>query len=368
MVSVGYTSLTCAAAAGCCVLAVGCVEERTLPDPAPVVWVGERLELATNGEMRECGGNREYLDAFVGAALDDMGLETDTPIRYYLLTSEELREASDGWALLGARFASHNHAYTNVAVDTHELVHALRHAAIRYPLPGATFFEEGLAVMYQKDHRSLASDRDIMAALEFNRDLRAYIESEHYGVAGHFTQFLSGEHGVEAVAAYVGDQTGARNVEDLEVLFADHFGEPLAVAAQRYREEYPRCRHLARTRHLVECSQPPMQPVDHAINVSYQLACDDPDVLGPVDGRMWRSFTFDVPTTKRYLLHNAAMPFDFTLELVDCDRGCLGVDLVTSGAGTIYVSPDLEPGRYLVRLSREIESPGRVGVSIGRFD
>jgi hypothetical protein len=367
MGSVRHTTLTCGAAAACCVLAVGCVEERTLPDPAPVVWVGERLELATNGEMMECGGNREYLDAFVGAALDDMGLETDTPIRYYLLTPEELREASDGWALLGARFASRNHAYTNVAVDTHELVHAIRHAAIGYPLPGVTFFEEGLAVMYQKDWESLGSSRDVMEALHATPGLREYMPFEHYGTAGHFTQFLSGEHGVEAVAAYVGDQAGARNVEDLEVLFADRFGEPLAVEAQRYREEYPRCRHLARTRHVVECSQPPVQRGEHAINVSYELACDDPDVLGPVDGRMWRSFTFDITTAGGYSLMNGIMPFDFSIELVDCDRGCLGIDDWTD-YGAFYWTPHLEPGRYLVRLSREIDSPGRVGVSIGLFD
>jgi hypothetical protein len=253
-------------------------------------------------------------------------------------------------------------------VDTHELVHALRHDAVRYPLPGATFFEEGLAVLYQVSMETVDADRDVMAALRSVANLRDYMGFEYYGLAGHFTHFLAGEHGIEAVVAFVDDQAGARTIDDLDVLFTEHFGESLQAAVDRYRSEYPSCSHFARTRHAVECSQPPVQPVDGAIDISYELACDDPHVLGPIDGWMWRSFTFDVTRADRYELFNIAMPFDFTMEIVDCDRGCLGIDGSTPGIGSIYTNPELEPGRYLVRLSRPVDSPGRVGVHIDSFD
>jgi hypothetical protein len=348
-------------------MVASCADDIGPPDPAPVVWVGEHIELATNGEATACGGSWEYLDAFVGAALDDMGLEAEGPFRYYFLTTEELESVNDDSMPTGSRFAQGRRVYTNLPVDTHELVHALRHDAVRNPLPGVTFFEEGLAVLYQKNTRTVDSD-DVIAALESIPNLRDYMGFEYYGVAGHFTRFLAGEHGIEAVVAFVDDQGGARTIGDLDVLFTEHFSEGLETTVERYRSDYPSCSHFARTRHIVECSQPPVEPVEQAIDVSYELACDDPDVLGPVDGMMWRSFTFEVTRADRYDLFNAVMPFDFTMELVDCDRGCLGIDLATPGIGTIYTTPDLEPGRYLVRLSRPVDSPGRVGIDIGLFD
>jgi hypothetical protein len=351
-----------------CVLATGCTDDPSPPDPAPVVWVGEHIEVATNGEAVACGGSWEYLDAFVGAALGEMALQAEGPFRYYLLTPDELEAVNDPWMPVGSRHARGRRVYTNVAVDTHELVHAIRHDAVRNPLPGVTFFEEGLAVMYQQDARPLYPDRDVMAALRSISDLRAYMPGEHYGLAGHFTRFLASEHGIEPVVAFVDDQVEVGTVDDIEALFAEHFGESLGAAVERYPSVYPSCSHLARTRHVVECTQPPVEPVDQAIHMSYELACDDPDVLGPADGRMWRSFTFDVTEAGRYSLVNIFPPHDFTLELVDCERGCLGSTSSPPEGGTIYATPDLEPGRYLVRLSRTVDAPGSASVIINGFN
>lgn len=348
-----------------CALATGCTDDPSPPDPAPVVWVGEHIELATNGEAVACGGSWEYLDAFVGAALGEMGLAAGEPSRYYLLTPEEL-EALD-FCPPGTRCAEDGLVYTDRAIDTHELLHAVRHTAVAFPLPGARFFEEGLAVMYQQHPRPLGPDRDVIAALESTPGLQGSLPGEHYGLAGHFTRFLAVEHGIEAVVAFVDDQAGIQTIDDLDTLFADHFHESLYTAVERYRSDYPSCSHLARTRHVVECTQPPVEPVDRAIHMSYELACDAPDVLGPIDGRMWRSFTFDVTEAGTYDLYNATMPFDFTMEIIDCDRGCLGPDWRTEG-GSFFTSPDLEVGRHLVRLSRAMDSPGRVGIGIGGFD
>ncbi len=66
-------------------LICGC-EDAAPPDPAPVVWEGEHLEFATNGEAApQCGGTLPFLDAFVGMAASEMGLNPKAPVRYYLL-------------------------------------------------------------------------------------------------------------------------------------------------------------------------------------------------------------------------------------------------------------------------------------------
>lgn len=347
-------------------LAFGCSEPFVPPDPAPVVWVGEHVELATHGEVDECGGSREYIDAFVGAVLDDMGLEAEGKVRYYLLTDDELDEV--GLEPRNARHALDGRVYTNVTVDTHELTHAARHLAVGFPPPGVTFFEEGLAALYQIDSLPLDPDRDVMAALRSVSDLRDNMEYEHYGVAGHFTSFLVSEHGIEPVVAFVDDQAGVTTLAQLETLFAEHFSESLEGAIERYRSDYPSCFHLARTRHPVECSRPPVEPdEDGYINIRYDLTCDDPEALGPVGGWMWRSFTFDVTRADGYDVSNAIMPFDFTAELVDCARGCDG-SYTWSDTGVFLWAPDLEPGRHLVRFTRPVEQPGPVTIGMGRFE
>lgn len=83
---------------------------------------------------------------------------------------------------------------------------------------------------------------------------------------------------------------------------------------------------------------------------------------------MWRSFTIEVITPGRYRFTNGISPFDFQLEVVDCDRGCLtDVDIAVQSPGTIFDQPELSAGRYLVRLSREVDAPGRAGIDISGF-
>ena len=214
----------------------------------------------------------------------------------------------------------------------------------------------------------LRLERDVMAALRSVSDLRDLMDSKHYGVAGHFTSFLVSEHGIENVVAFVDDQGGVNTIAQLDALFIQHFGEGLERAIERYRSDYPSCFHLARTRHPVECSRPPIEPdEDGYINFRYDLTCDDPEALGPVGGWMWHSFTFDVTRADGYDVSNAIMPFDFTAELVDCERGC-GGSYTWSDTGIFLWAPDLEPGRHLVRFTRPVEQPGPVTIGMGRFE
>ena len=346
---------------------VGACEEPVPPDPAPVVWEGERIEIATHDELLACGGSFDYLDDFVFALQDDHGLEWGgTPIRYYMLTSEEL--AALDFCPPGARCIKDHRVYTDVAVDLHEMVHAIRSESLGQPLPGITYFEEGLAVLYDPETRTEDPSLDVYAGLESIADLNEYMSARHYGVAGHFTRFLVDTYGIEGHVAFVQAQASVGTVAELEVTFEETTGEPFAGVVDEYRAQYPLCSDLARTRHLLECAQPPVQPDGNSLRVEYELSCDDPEVLGPVGGRMWRSFTIEVITPGRYRFTNGISPFDFQLEVVDCDRGCLtDVDIAVQSPGTIFDQPELSAGRYLVRLSREVDAPGRAGIDISGF-
>lgn len=342
----------------------GACQEPAPPDPAPVVWEGERVEIAAHDELLACGGSFSYLDAFVAALHDDMGLEWGgTPVRYYMLSPDELAEL--GFCPSEARCIYEHRVYSDRALDLHELVHATRAEALGQPLPGITYFEEGLAVLYDTETRTEATSLDVYEGLESISDLNGYMSAGHYGVAGHFTRFLVDTYGMEDHAGFVEAQESVRTVADVEQTFEDVLGESLPSVVDEYRAEYPLCSDLARTRHLLECAQPPVVPDAGSIRVEYELACDDPEVLGPVEGRMWRSFTIEVAEPGRVRFTNAIAPFDFQLEVVDCESGCLtDVDLAVESPGTIFSNPELSPGRYLVRLSRSVDAPGRAGIDI----
>lgn len=353
----------------------GCAEPRP-PDPAPVVWEGEHLEFATHGSVDSCGGSLTFLDTFIGLAGAEMGLSLDAPVRYYLLSGRELTDLDfcpPGTACVFERFV-----YTSNAVNTHEATHATRHIGLGSTLPGLSFFEEGIAELYDLQPLYVDAERDVHAGLQAAEGLRGRLPFEFYGVAGDFVRFLEIEHGIEAVSDSLAAMRPLDNLEQLEPLFVEHFDESLDSAIARYREDYPVCSDFARARHVVECAQEPLSFVDGRIDVEYELSCEDPNVIGPIDGRMMRSFTFtlDEPERLFFFAPRPESPWElppcpspFEVEVIDCDRGCLS-DVDLHGPDEDDISPlpnegdDLPPGRYLVRLSRAVDEPGPACITV----
>lgn len=353
---------------------VGCTEP-TAPDPAPVVWSGQRIEVATHGNVLECGGSRAYLDAFAESVIAELEINAadDQRARIYLLEPAEL-DALD-FCPPGARCVYAERAYTDLAVDKHELLHALRGLEYGDSLPGPIFFEEGLATLYEDDGVGLPEDRDVFAGLESgSAGLRDRLELWWYGLAADFVAFLSREANMQTVARFLDASDAAQTVPDLEQVFEEQFGESLAEAAARYDEGTPRCTPFGRTRHVVECSE---EPTPIPGEVSFDLECAAGDVVGPMEGMMWRSFTFEVDEEALLLLRapvEGEAPFlqprcsGFTMQVTDCDRGCVSeIDIAEprDGEDVVEEAMNFSPGRYVVRLSRPVDDPGEACVEIG---
>lgn len=359
---------------GGCLVAVGCSEPAP-PDPAPVVWSGSRVEVATHGTVLECAGSRAYLDAFAERVIDELGIESGEGqrARIYLLEPDELDAL--GFCPPDARCVYADRVYTDLAVDKHELVHALRGLEYGNSLPGPIFFEEGLATLYEDDDVGTPEDRDVLLGLESgSQGLRGRLELWWYGLAAEFVAFLSRDESMQSVARFLDSAAGAETLVDLERVFEEHFDGSLEAAAERYDEETPRCTPFGRTRHIVECEE---EPLPIPAEVSFDLSCAAEGVVGPMDGTIWRSFTFEVEDDALLLLRTpleGESPFmqprcsGFTMQVTDCDRGCVSeIDIAEPREGEDEVEEALNfsPGRYVVRLSRPVDDPGEACVEIG---
>jgi len=357
--------------------ALAACETASPPDPAPVIWTGRRVELASNGGLTMCGGTAEYLDAFAVALIDDLDLDVgpDERARVYLLSEEEL-EALE-FCPPGARCVYEDFVYTDVVVENHELVHAVRGIQYGENLPGPTFFEEGLATMYMHDGFELPSERDLSEGLtSASNGLRGRLSAWWYGLGGDFVLFLARGWGMSSIADTINGLSHANTVEDVDRAFLESLGTSFGEAALQYESEVPRCSKFARTRHLVECAQDPLQL---PASVDFELECGSPSVIGPLDGVMWQTFTFEVEEEELLLLRppeTGEPPFQqpgcdgFTLQVTDCERGCLDdidIQRPRDGDDAIEDAAVFKPGRYVVRLGRPVDHPGRACLEVRPF-
>lgn len=363
-----------------------CGEPAPPPDPAPVVWSGEWIEIATNGGVRECGGSREFLDRFASRVIEDQGLDIPPGerARLYVLTPEELREL--GFCPPGTVCSYGRFAYTDVAIDKHETVHAVRGLRYGPRLVGPTFFEEGLATLYGK-RGTVVDDqpRDVYAALDAPADgLRGWMPTRWYPVSADFLGFLSHESSLAEIVWLVEHLENANTVGDVAETVEAQTGESLDSLAARFEQDYPACSPVSRTRYVVECEQNPMVFDEFGqLEPMAELSCEMDNVLGPLDGRMWTSFTFSVeqegdiqfraPLADGGSDQPLASKCPGTeLEVVDCDRGCLADPNLyvpwwkgLNGPGSFDDEVrHFLPGKYLVRLSREVDDPGLACVGI----
>ncbi|MEM6294575.1 MAG: hypothetical protein AAGA54_25095 [Myxococcota bacterium] len=355
-----------------------CETTVVVPDPAPVVWSGRRVEIATNGSAVECGGSRAFLDRFAGALIDEQGLELEDEqkARIYLLTPEELEELEfcpPGTVCGYGRFA-----YTDQALDKHELVHAVRGAAYGAELPGPTLFEEGLATLYGGSRGpGEAEERDVFAGLDAAEDgLNGRVSTRWYPVGADFMDFLARTSSYRVLSEFLEDLVGASQSGDVAVPFEERFGASFDESVVRFQTDFPVCTEISRTRLLVECAEDPL-PFDEngRLEPVFDLHCDDDKVLGPFEGKMWRTFTFEIETSQPIHFQapygvegddlSAACPRT-ELEVVDCERGCLAdpelyVPWWSGANGPASFTQEtrqFEPGRYVVRLSRDVDDPG----------
>ncbi len=208
--------------------------------------------------------------------------------------------------------------------------------------------------------------------------------TDWYPVGADFLGFLAQDSSYPDVVSFVDELEDATTVDDVAKHFEAHYGVPMDSAITEFREDYPACTRDSRTRFMIECTEDPLPFENGQMQPTFDLQCGAEATLGPLDGEMWTTFTFEVDeaTDLRFRAPLAsggdlarACP-GTKLDVFDCDRGCLAdPDLhvpwwsgANGPASFVDETRAFRPGRYLVRLSRDADDPGPVCVSIETED
>lgn len=343
----------------------GCEEPMPLP---PITWSGDHLDYGEIGEVpRLCGGTLPYLDEFVGIIQDRAQADPEERAVYYL--------APEGWSSELCAGTSWGCSRGNVAFGRsapleHELVHAVLHDPVGY---GDRVLAEGIAEAWDP-----AIPRDLPFAGDITEMLRNSSEPfdhRHYGRAGHFVSYLLAEYGTTSVFDVIAMTELDATEQQLESAFVSVFGKDIDGITAAYAE-YPECHSKVYSEAVWACTAlPSLGTIDTSrdldIDIRLTLDCSDDVTIGS-DARglsiaaeqpheMWQWVAFDVVETSGCFLEQAEAPSVSRIELMRCDIGCPGfyeewLEPAVSGVDGRWL--DLEPGHYVARFVRNIDSPG----------
>ncbi|MBC8071632.1 MAG: hypothetical protein IAG13_25120 [Deltaproteobacteria bacterium] len=340
------------------VFAAGCFDtydgHDLTPAPADLTYSSDALRYGAQAGFESCGWSLEYLERFIElyvAGSEDGDIEV--PVEYYFVDSATIgrEEVCGGGYRACARYGV---VYADSPVHTHEVVHAIRHLQHGGTSPGADLLEEGIAQLHYPV--AIGWDEDFRA-LDLPSILDAPIKAELYDSAANLLGVVAHERSFAVVEQLVDCSWTAAKAGEIEGLVEELVDVDL-VGLDAMVSAYPRCSPAARMRMLVECAAEPVSwnegpwattpRVIHAIG---SMACDDPRVLGPLDGRLWTFATIDVPTDGTYRL-DVESEEGQRLEMTSCDAICgEDIDLLWD-AGRREEELELSAGRAVVRLSR----------------
>ncbi|MEM7160540.1 MAG: hypothetical protein AAF799_47325 [Myxococcota bacterium] len=330
---------------------------RDPPEPFEIIHTHELVEVGADPSLPICGGSLDYIDRFVEHYVDHSSLGVlDEPVRFFYVTEELAFEICGRFACAGR-----GHAYSPWLTHPHELVHTIRHRQ-QQPL-GHNFFEEGAAQLYDATvDPSWPETFTITEALQYPQALAG----SHYDQAGHLMSFVRHRWSYHAVETLLDEMVDVTTEPELEDGLVEALGIGIDQLDADYREHYPRCDGIGWREMPIECSSDPLPwvrdengrgSIDRDIP---DFACGHPDAIGPAEGRVWTSFTFDVEEPGEHLIQIPDIA-GMSLELGSCDLGCdLGVAQWSDREdfGTIL---ELPAGRHVLRLSRALDDPGPVG-------
>lgn len=343
----------------------GCEEPTPLP---PITWSGDHLDYGEIGEVpRLCGGTLPYMDEFVGIIQDRAEAKPEQRALYFL--------APEGWdsewcSGHGLGCSLGNAAFGRVAPLEHELVHA---ALDRSVGNGDRVLSEGIAETWGSFlSKAPPFEGDISEIL---MDSSGQLETKFYPRAGHFVSFLLKEFGTPAVLDVMAMTPVDATEQQLESAFISVFGMDIDGITAAYAE-YPECHSKAYSEAVWACTTlPSLGTVDTSrdlqVDIRLTLDCSDDVTLGSdasglsiaeeQPNEMWQWAAFDVVETAGCWLQQAEAPSWSRIELMRCDIGCPGVYEEMSLPTVSAVEGhwiDLEPGRYVARFVRRVDSPG----------
>lgn len=346
----------------------GCEEPTPLP---PITWSGDHLDYGEIGDVpRLCGGTLAYMDEFVGIIHERVQADPSERAAYYL--------APDGWDVEWCSGPGHGCSRGNVAFGRSvPLEHELVHAALQDVAgDGDRVLAEGIAEAWGSFlSKAPPFERDISEML---RDSVWRFDSPHqYLRAGHFVSFLLDEFGTIPVLDVMAMTEPDATEQQLDDAFLSVFGMGIDGIVAAYAE-YPECHSKAYSEPVWACSTlPTLGTIDTSrdlrVDLRVTLDCSDDATIGSdarglsIDSEqpdeMWQWVAFDVVQTSGCWLYQAEAPEPSRIELMRCDIGCPGVyeELVVPAVSVVEGRwLDLEPGRYVARLARRVDSPGWV--------
>lgn len=346
--------------------AVACAPEEPQRELPPITWSGEHLDYAPQeGAYALCAGTLPYMDRHVALAAEAMGVELKRPL-LYVQGSDEAETFCEHEGTLGCAFR--DSVYSLVAPQEHELVHGVRSRVGFSHL----FFEEGTAELF-------GDDATMTLRKPANGDLLEGIESasgEHglplhwYPRAGHFAAYLHDQYGASVTEALL-RRTDPYSIAKEAIGVIE---EVTVVSFDELREAYarePTCDQAHYRYPLVACEDPAALRArcegGEAVSFAEDVACDDPETLGPRDGEIWKYVAFEVEQDGEYEI-TAYSPESAAGERVvvkECSMRCDSI-LVEVEVGIVL---DREPvflraGRYAMRIARPEGEPGEVQVAV----
>lgn len=345
----------------------GCGEPTPLP---PVTWSGDHLDYGEIGEVPLlCGGTLSYMDELVGIIQERAQADPEQRAVYYFAPEgwEDEWCAGDGYGC-----ARGTVAFGRGVPLEHELVHTALYGAVGH---GDRVLGEGIAEAWGS---FLSEDPPFEGDIsEMLRDASGRLETRFYLRAGHFVSYLMNAFGTAAVLDVMAMTPVDATEQQLESAFLSVFGMDIDGIVSAYAE-YPECHSKAYSEAVWACTTlPSLGTIDTSreleVDLRVTLDCTDDMTIGSdARGRsmaaeqpdeMWQWVAFDVVETSGCTLLQAEASAAGRIEIMRCDIGCPGVyqEFSVPAAGIAEGRwLDLEPGHYVARLTRELDSPGFV--------
>lgn len=357
----------------CLFLAVGgaCNPDEPIVNLPPVSWEGEHVRVATDLDIDSwCVGTLPRLDHRVGALKGLFEAPEGFLVDFYLypppVTDHACAEGIFACYDEGMVFASD-------PLDTHEIVHAVSDAHGKMP----HFFEEGAASYWGFSFPADLRGLNIRTVLK--QHWTSGMDSRGYALAAHFTSFLIDTYGLAPYVIMLKRSRREQSREEFEETFKQGFGLTLDEAIDAYEANWPYCDVRSTQRSYYECDRtannlPP--GVDTYLDVD--VSCENPEVVGPSalgspDGapRLWWDTTVELETKLQDIWFEVPAlgePNSVVVDVKRCDTRCDEVmrynwRMTPQGEShPYYYNLSLEPGRYIVRVSRAEGDPGPVRI------
>lgn len=344
-----------------------------VPKP-PIVWEGDHVRVGTDLDLDEwCGGSLPRLDAYAGAVMDlfdDHGVVT-----YYLFEPpvSELGVCPPRGAACAISIDDEGVVLTDELPDDHEVVHVVGHTGTIETMPH--FFEEGGA-SYWGGQRGRPDARGVDVRELIDTHWEGGMNGREYAAAAHFTSHLVDTYGVDSYVKLRNASFWLQSRGEFERTFLQVIGAPLDEALDDY-EERPYCPFEATRSSFYECAG----DVDYYIAagaevlVDVDVSCSNSQVIGPAKlgtepDRIWRDLVVEIEDSSNYVVFEEpelGEANSVAVQIKRCATECFEVwtntkTLLPRGTPQEpdFFVFDLLPGRYVVRVSRDVGDPGRV--------